>query len=85
MQKTEQRILPYVSNRNKGKVIFMIPDVEASLTSSKLMLECEWSVSYSDATTNDPTTAPVNLWPFWAFKNVKLQLGSGLQTIEIRQ
>ena len=43
-------------------------------------------MSTSDATPIDGTTAPVALWPYWAFKNVKLQLGSGgLTTIEVRQ
>ena len=69
---------------NKGKIIFQIPSVETILTSSKLMLECEWYITMSDGSALDSTTAPVDLWTYWSFKNVKLQLGStGLQTIEV--
>ena len=84
--------MPYVFNANTGKIIFRIPEVEASMkkmlwffftcclldfTSTKFMLECEWYITTSDQSAVDNVTAPVDLWPYWSFKNVKLQCGSG--------
>jgi hypothetical protein len=83
VQKLEERFIPYVFQSNKGKIIFQVPEVDASFTSSDFYLDCEWYVTMSDGSPIDDTTAPVDLWPYWSFKNVKLQLGAGLQAIEI--
>ena len=98
MQKFKERYVPYVFNANTGKIIFRVPEVEASMknvvilftcalldfTSTKFMLECEWFITTSDKSALDDATAPVALWPYWSFRNVKLQCGAGgLTTIEV--
>ena len=42
------------------------------------------SVFCNDGTTTlDDTTSPVKLFPYWAFRNVKLYLGGGLTNVEV--
>jgi hypothetical protein len=47
------------------------------------MLECEWYINTGHGSPIGDATAPVDLFPYWAFTNVKLQMGNaGLTTIE---
>lgn len=74
-------LLKQVSAVNRTQVTFC--DLGYFFTSTKFFLECEWYITTSDGSQIDDTTAPVALFPYWAFKDVKLQLGNaGLTTIE---
>ena len=48
----------------------------------KFMLEAEWYIVMNDGSPLDDTTAPVNLWPYFSFQNVKLEMGTGLTNTE---